>query len=411
MKEALPKWSNCKVFTAFMPEPFGTHHTKMMIVFRRDQTAQVIITTANMIPIDWSIMTQAVWRSPRLPPESGTSSSSDVEDTAKPFGSGARFKHDILNYLIAYKSKTAPLVTQLKNYDFSSVRAVLIGSVPMRQSQNPASRKHEETLWGWPGLREILQRVPLGSDGVEFTRPTVVSQISSIASLGSTDAWLENLLQALATPRPFGSPRPHFRIMFPSSNEIRASLGGYRSGDLIHSPDVRTTAQKKQLDYLRAKMVYWAGDKLTDTAQSKQNTREAGRCRAAPHIKTYIRFSSDACQTIDWAMVTSANLSKQAWGDLPNKDGEVRISSWELGVIVWPELSREPGHDSGRKIKMVPTFGTNDVPSSLEHDLVGFRMPYDLPLKPYEKHERMWSARVEHSEPDWQGNTWHGKAG
>ena len=36
-----------------MPEAFGTHHSKMMVLFRRDETVQVIIHTANMIPRDW----------------------------------------------------------------------------------------------------------------------------------------------------------------------------------------------------------------------------------------------------------------------------------------------------------------------------------------------------------------------
>jgi tyrosyl-DNA phosphodiesterase 1 len=84
--------------------------------------------------------------------------------------------------------------------------------------------------------------------------------------------------------------------------------------------------------------------------------REAGRRRAAPHIKTYVRFSDASKTEIDWALVTSANISKQAWGDAINAAGEVRICSYELGVVVWPELY-------GEGAKMQPTF-KQDMPGT-----------------------------------------------
>lgn len=40
--------------------PFGTHHTKMFIVFY-SAAVRVVITTANFIEKDWIAMTQAVW--------------------------------------------------------------------------------------------------------------------------------------------------------------------------------------------------------------------------------------------------------------------------------------------------------------------------------------------------------------
>lgn len=64
---------------------------------------------------------------------------------------------------------------------------------------------------------------------------------------------------------------------------------------------------------------------------------------------------------IDWALVTSANMSKQAWGEASNPQGEMRISSYELGVLVWPELF-------GEDAKMVPTF-KQDVPKEELEDV------------------------------------------
>lgn len=225
---------------------------------------------------------------------------------------------------------------------------------------------------------------------------------------------------------------------------------------------LHSKAQQMQLQYMRRYLCHWAGDVLesrevlptttnaeatTITAakihqneqQSKKIKREAGRRRAAPHIKTYVRFSdAETMDTIDWAMVTSANLSTQAWGTAPNANGEVRICSWEIGVIVWPDLFAEVSSDSA--VKMLPCFKT-DLPtcpirelsntpevgigascaaatstegSNQNHQqrprsttVVGFRMPYDLPLTPYSASEVPWCATARHTEPDWLGQIWN----
>lgn len=48
-KQAAESYPNVQLIPAYMPDPFGTHHTKMMILFRHDDFAQVVIHTANMI--------------------------------------------------------------------------------------------------------------------------------------------------------------------------------------------------------------------------------------------------------------------------------------------------------------------------------------------------------------------------
>lgn len=102
-------------------------------------------------------------------------------------------------------------------------------------------------------------------------------------------------------------------------------------------------------------------------------------------------------------LLTSANLSKQAWGEATNSAGEVRISSYEIGVIVWPELF-------GDKAKMIPTFKTDTVPTELAVDaeiVVGARMPYDIPHIPYAQDDKPWCASSSYTEPDWMGKTWN----
>jgi tyrosyl-DNA phosphodiesterase-1 len=346
-----------------------------------------------MIPFDWGNMSQGIWRSPSLPL---LDEFLPLEQPG-PIGSGSRFKVDLLNYLKAYDTKRIicrPLIEKLSKHDFSEVRAALIASVPGKQEID----RPQETSWGWLGLKQALKSV--SSRGNE---PEIVVQISSIATLGSTEKWLKGtLFKALGISKTVVTAKPKFRIIFPTADEIRRSLNGYSSGGAIHTK-IQSVAQVKQLQYLKPMLCHWAGDSAHHSSNaSLAGTFDAGRKRAAPHIKTYIRFADRRQTAIDWKLVTSANLSKQAWGEAANATGEVRICSYEIGVLVWPELF-------GDKATMVPTF-KNDTPMSTECDaeiVVGARMPYDLPLVPYAKEDVPWCASASHTEPDWKGQTWN----
>ena len=57
-----------------------------------------------------------------------------------------------------------------------------------------------------------------------------------------------------------------------------------------------------------------------------------GRTRAAPHVKFYIRTSPDYENTY-WFLMSSANLSKAAWG---NAEGKAPLS-YECGILHIPK--------------------------------------------------------------------------
>lgn len=246
------KYSNITLHAAYMPEAFGTHHTKMMVLLRHDDLAQIIIHTANLIRRDWANLSQAVWRSPLLPLKSSEVPSMQQNP---PMGSGPRFKIDFLNYLHAYDSKRIickPLIEQLKKYDFSEIRGALVASVPGRYSVD----SDVETKWGWQALRHVLNHVPVLKDGT----PEIVLQVSSIATLGQTNQWLEKtLFKSLGTSKSALLPGPRFKIIFPTADEIRRSLDGYDSGASIHTK-IQTPAQLMQLQYLKPMLNHWAGD-------------------------------------------------------------------------------------------------------------------------------------------------------
>ncbi|KAL4897891.1 tyrosyl-DNA phosphodiesterase-domain-containing protein [Aspergillus ambiguus] len=403
--EACSRYPNVEAVVAYMPEAFGTHHSKMMILLRHDDLAQVIIHTANMIPGDWANMCQAVWQSPLLPLQNDSS----AEPGHAAMGTGVRFKRDLLAYLAHYGTKkTGPLVDQLRRYEFGAVRAALVASVPSKQKFSDAADSQRATLWGWPALRDVVRSIPLRADGrsKSTATPHVVTQISSVASLGQTDKWLKDVLfKSLSS-----DPATNYSIIFPTDDEIRRSLNGYGSGGSIHMK-IQSAPQQKQLQYMRQYLCHWAGDR-DDSSRSDLSTsskRDAGRRRAAPHIKTYTRFSdAKTMDSVDWTMVTSANLSTQAWGAAPNASGEVRICSYEIGVLVWPQLF---AGDEVERAVMVPCF-KRDTPDVSESEgavpsvKIGLRMAYDIPLTPYTREDAPWCATATHTEPDWLGQTW-----
>jgi tyrosyl-DNA phosphodiesterase-1 len=364
LMEAAEPYTNVELKTAYIPDPFGTHHSKMLVLFRHDEKVQVVVHTANMIERDWGNMTQAVWRSPLLPrkPIDIAPADRDLDTQAARIGSGERFKVDLLRYLAKYENRLKALTQQLADYDFSSIRAAFIASAPSRQK--PATVKSAtETSFGWLGLREILSTVPVvRNNDNQSSRPCVVAQVSSIATLGQTPTWLTHFKSVLSqhSPPPVtdvsnpvsktgfpnakgksNEPGVELNIIFPTPDEIRTSLDGYASGGSIHTK-IQSAAQQKQLGYLRPLLCHW---KYSHGPSSPALRREAHRGPAAPHIKTYMRFSDDEKRSIDWAMLTSANLSKQAWGECENKKGEVWIQSYETGVVVWPALYTHGGRD------------------------------------------------------------------
>ena len=344
----------------------------------------MIIHTANMIPFDWTNMTQAAWLSPLLPLGTNCTNRHEIGD---------KFKQDILQYFDFYgKSRCGPLVDELRGYSFSAVKAIFVGSVPGRH-------KVSEAKFGWPKLRKVLSSISCSCPPGAV--PKVYAQCSSIATLGVNDTWLTpvffSALSASATAT--GGEQPKFGIIFPTVQEIRDSLNGYSSGSSIH---LRTasSAQQKQLAYVNPLFHHWSSYD-NDAYQS------AGRDRAAPHVKTYIRFSSEPTTrddaSIDWALVTSANLSTQAWG-AAETNGTVRICSYEAGVLVHPGLWGD------RDVKMKPVFKRDDDGSQVPAGctVVPLRMPYGLPVTKYQKADNVWTAGKSYDEVDWIGQSWPG---
>jgi len=68
---------------------------------------------------------------------------------------------------------------------------------------------------------------------------------------------------------------------------------------------------------------------------SQWKATRTGRDRAMPNIKSYTRISPDS-KEIPWFLLTSANLSKAAWGS--SKQYGYSIGNYEAGVVFIPKF-------------------------------------------------------------------------
>lgn len=100
-----------------------------------------------------------------------------------------------------------------------------------------------------------------------------------------------------------------------------------------------------------------------------------------PHIKSYCRISP-CYKKLAYFLLTSANISKAAWGSL-NKDLSSYVRSYECGVLFLPKFFDE---------EYFPTAppGTSSEEKLDESEAV-FPFVYDLPLTPYTSNDKPWS--------------------
>uniref|UniRef100_A0A4W6G590 Tyrosyl-DNA phosphodiesterase 1 n=1 Tax=Lates calcarifer TaxID=8187 RepID=A0A4W6G590_LATCA len=344
---------------------FGTHHTKMMLLWY-EEGFRVIILTSNLIRADWYQKTQGMWMSPLFPRLPKGSSVSEGE-------SPTFFKRDLLEYLASYRApELEEWIQRIKEHDLSETRVYLVGSTPGRYVGSDMER------WGHLRLRRLLYEHTEPIPGEE--RWPVIGQFSSIGSMGlDKTKWLAGEFQRTLTTLGKSSLRsdPPVHLLYPSVEDVRTSLEGYPAGGSL--PYSIQTAQKQL--WLHSYFHRW-----------KANT--TGRSHAMPHIKTYMRTSPDFTQ-LAWFLVTSANLSKAAWGALEKNNTQVMVRSYELGVLFVP---------SAFDLK---TFPVHRNPFPVSSSSSGFPVPFDLPPTCYSPKDQPWIWNIPYNQaPDTHGNIW-----
>lgn len=376
-----------------LPISFGTHHSKAMIlVYPRG--VRIIIHTANLIYVDWNNKSQGLWMQDFPWKERNNPSK------------GCAFENDLTDYLSALKwpefSVNFPNLGSFainssffKEFDYSNAEVRLIASVPGYHTGVNLKK------WGHMKLRTVLQECTFDR---EFKKSPLVYQFSSLGSLD--EKWMAEFASSLSsglsedkTPLGLGEPL----IIWPTVEDVRCSLEGYAAGNAIPSPlkNVEKAFLKK----------YWA----------KWKASHSGRCRAMPHIKTFTRYSG---QKLAWFLLTSANLSKAAWGALQKNNSQLMIRSYELGVLFLaskrcsfgfsctntvshPEDKCGSSYNSKAQKTELVTLNwrrsSNMVSSS---EIVKLPVPYELPPLPYSSEDVPWSWDRRYNKKDVCGQVW-----
>ncbi|XP_051166212.1 probable tyrosyl-DNA phosphodiesterase [Leptopilina boulardi] len=319
------------------PSAFGCHHTKVSLLKYKDNGIRIIVSTANLYSDDWENRTQGVWISPHLPQLPESSNSNDGES---PTG----FKKDFERYLLTYKQATlTEWIYAIRHADCSAINVFFLASVP------GSHKGHDLNNWGHKKLASILsQHATLPADSPYWP---IVAQCSSIGSFGPNfENWLQkDIVTSMSKEKNAGLKSiTNFQFVYPSINNFKNSIDCRAAACCL--PYSMKTHSKQE--WIESYMYQWKASKIN-------------RDRAMPHIKSYTRISRDF-KKIPWFVLTSANLSKAAWGTFRQSN---YIMNYEAGIVFIPKL-----------ITKETTFPIEKQESS---DIPVFPMPYDLPLTRY----------------------------
>ncbi|KAM3239007.1 tyrosyl-DNA phosphodiesterase 1 isoform X1 [Capsicum annuum] len=389
MKRSKP--ANWILHKPSLPIAYGTHHSKAMLLVY-PTGVRVIVHTANLIYVDWNNKSQGLWMQ-----------DFPWKDQNNNLGKDGGFENDLVNYLSALKwpEFTANIpafgsckINSLffKRFDYSSASVRLIASVPGYHS-GVSLRK-----WGHMKLRTVLQECTFSE---EFQKSPLIYQFSSLGSLD--EKWMTEFASSMSAgvtddKRPLGTGEP--MIVWPNVEDVRCSLEGYAAGNAVPSP-----LKNVEKEFLKK---CWARWKASHT----------GRCRAMPHIKTFLRYNG---QSLAWLLLTSSNLSKAAWGTLQKNNSQLMIRSYELGVLFLPSVVKHgcgfsctdhsyPSEDKtraheGKKIKLV-TLAWQGKGNDDSSEVIKLPVPYELPPKPYSPEDIPWSWDRRYTKKDVYGQVW-----
>jgi len=375
-----------------LPLPFGTHHSKAVFAFSaHGGFIRVIIGTGNFICDDLERKGQ-LWYAQDFPSRSAPHRGPTGTTVDRAPAASDSLRRDLRAYgrcaMLGFEPKDeggralATWPDRLHDsFDFSSGPPgvpvpVLLASVPgyhvSRQLSTDDARSalHQ---WGVNSLQRVLRASAAapahpGSAAAPVVDRTLVWQYSSQGSL--TAPFLEALTVALATPHTVRADRSGIRatpatprlptrrtrydaqdaddvqivaspivstrgsaaasttsvsnvaIVLPTEAEVRGSVEGWRGGLSIPIP-------MKNMSPL-------VNDRLHRyTPAGREPGRGRGWHRAMPHLKTYTRLAhaADGAVSAEVLVVTSANLSRAAWGEAQKGGSQLAIRSYELGVV------------------------------------------------------------------------------
>ena len=316
--------------------------------------------------------------------------------------------------------------------------------------------------------------------GTESTEGTGTASTGTASTTPSADkqnnfrsASSELLAQKSTDASKLGKGALH--LIWPTKNEIRDSLAGYVSGGSIPG-----SAKNVGKTHVLPKLHKWSTSSGHET--STRDDHPFGRRRAVPHIKTFARYlagdgdtgededertedertketengkgkdtakdptkgsSIGAGTKLAWVFLGSHNLSGAAWGKFELNNTQLNLLSYELGVLLTPNLVGkrvstpfcviaasallagqavdlpgmtclagarpfDGGSEKSKEVEFRHASAVNTVGSSgtASGNTAFAPLPYHVPPPRYETDDKPWTFDETHAEPDWRGQTW-----
>ncbi len=123
-------------------------------------------------------------------------------------------------------------------------------------------------------------------------------------------------------------------------------------------------------------------------------------------FQSYARFNPDPNRAgeLDWAILTSANLSKAAWGAFQKNGSQLMIRSYEMGVLLLPELLEK--HSTSPNGAKLTVLGSQRCDSGADQ-IIPLPLPYEFPIRSYDpKKDEPWVWDLVRDSPDIYGNAY-----
>lgn len=310
-----------KIIEPVLPIAFGVHHTKLVLCVN-ERGVRIAICTANFIPNDWTQKTQGIYVQDF--PKFGmgfVSNQTVAERLVSEFDYVNDFKNEFLRYLGHYgvlsfsDTQTGIPIKLFDEIDFSSANVDLVASVPGYHQDL------KRNCFGLGRLQKLLQSKKIKVNHLE-KNPVLTWQFSSQGKL--TESFLKALEKTMLADTHVSDDGenlcPVVQVVYPTESEVRQSFEGWCGG--LSFP-VRLASCHP---YINSRLHRW-GRRLEGAAAAT-----CSRNRALPHLKTYMRLTANR-DGLKWFMLTSANLSRAAWGEWQKKEKQLTIRSYELGVL------------------------------------------------------------------------------
>merc|ERR1711933_104875 len=190
----------------------------------------------------------------------------------------------------------------LRQYDYTSAKVLLVPSVPGYH------RGQTMDAYGHRRLRHLLRQYKVAMD----TRHCLIVNVSSFGSL--TVRWLvDEFFQ-----KSFGCGN-ELKIVWPRVDDVRQSMEGYAAGGCL------CLSNKNCKPFLFPLFHRWQGA-----------IRGMDGYALMPHIKTYSVVDVEEAK-LCFFMLSSANLSKAAWGEQQKNDSQLFVKSFEMGCLFLPQ--------------------------------------------------------------------------